>query len=149
VHLLFALPVLTVALVAGRLLGYPVGGASVLLLPVVLALELPALGGAALGLAALQAHFKDVRDLLASALTLFFFLTPVLYPLSAIPIPALTWIVRANPATPFTLAYQQLLFAGEVPGPGLWLQMALVSVVAWLAGAGLFSRLRDTLVEAV
>ena len=40
-----------------------------------------------LALSALHAHFKDVKDLLTSALTLAFFLTPVLYPLSAVGIP--------------------------------------------------------------
>ena len=30
----------------------------------------------------------------------------------------------------------------------LWTQMALVSLVAWVLGAGLFDRLRETLVEA-
>ncbi|MCL4837317.1 MAG: ABC transporter permease [Thermoanaerobaculia bacterium] len=147
-HFLFALPVLAVALAVGRLLGHPVGGWSALALPLVIALQLPMTGGLALGLAALHVHFKDVKDLLANLLALLFFLTPILYPLQLIEIPALAYVVRVSPMTPFVLGYQELLFAGRLPGPGLWAQMAAAAAIAWVAGAGLFARLRETLVEA-
>jgi ABC-type polysaccharide/polyol phosphate export permease len=149
VHLLLALPILGVALIAGHMLNPAVAGPPVLLLPAVILLELPLVAGLAIGVAALNVHFKDVRDLLANLLTLLFFLTPILYPLEAIKNDALRWLVRANPFAPFTLAYQQTLFSGVWPEPTLWLQMALVSLAAWAAGAWLFERLRDTLVEAV
>ena len=148
-HFLLALPILGAALAAGRALGQPVGGWSALLLPLVVGLELVLLAGGALALAALNAHFKDVKDILANVLTLLFFLTPILYPLAAIPYPALQRLVAANPVTPFTLAYQQTLFAGEVPGPMLWLAMAGWAAASWLLGSFLFGRLRETLVEAV
>ncbi|HTQ78885.1 MAG TPA: ABC transporter permease [Thermoanaerobaculia bacterium] len=149
VHLLLAVPIIAAAIVTGRILHYPVGGLASLLLPAVILLEIPLVAGLALGLSALNVHFKDVRDLLANLLTLLFFLTPVLYPLESLrkylPI---YWVVRSNPFTPFTLAYQATLFRGEIPAPGLWVQMAVVSLVAWLCGSWLFDRLRETLVEA-
>jgi lipopolysaccharide transport system permease protein len=149
VHFLFALPIVIVALAAGRLLGFKVGGASIAALPAILLLQLPMVSGLALGASALTVHFKDVRDLLANLLTLMFFLTPILYSLEAIRhLAPVWWAVRLNPFTPFTLAYQEALFRGELPDPLLWTQMALVSVVAWALGAGLFERLRETLVEA-
>ena len=149
VHFLFALPIVALALVAGRAFGHPVGGWPALLLPVVIALQLPMVAGLALGLAALNVHFKDVRDLLANLLTLLFFVAPIIYPLSAVTIRPLVWLIRANPFTPFVLAYQQTLFAGVVPGPWLWAQMLAVAALCWAGGAWLFARLRDTLVEAV
>jgi lipopolysaccharide transport system permease protein len=149
VHFLFALPIVIVALAAGRLLGFKVGGASIAALPAILLLQLPMVSGLALGASALTVHFKDVRDLLANLLTLMFFLTPILYSLEAIRhLAPVWWAVRLNPFTPFTLAYQEALFRGELPDPLLWAQMALVSMVAWALGAGLFERLRETLVEA-
>jgi|SRR5918999_1088964 ABC-type polysaccharide/polyol phosphate export permease len=149
VHLLFALPIVLVALVAGRILGYPVGGLSMLALPAILLLQLPMVSGLALGVSALTVHFKDVRDLLANLLTLMFFLTPILYSLETIQsFGPLYWAVRLNPFTPFIRAYQAVLFRGELPDSLLWIQMALVSVFAWVLGAGLFERLRETLVEA-
>lgn len=149
VHLLLAMPVLAAGLLIGRMAGHPVGGWGAVALPAIVLLELPLVAGVALGLAALQAHFKDVRDLLTSALTLLFFLTPVLYPLSAISVPVLRRLVRLNPATPFALAYQEALFTGRLPGLALWLEMAAVAVVAWALGCWVFERLRETLVEAL
>jgi lipopolysaccharide transport system permease protein len=148
-HLLFALPIVVVALVAGRLLGYPVGGLAVFALPGVLLLHLPMVAGLALGTSALTVHFKDVRDLLANFLTLMFFMTPILFSLDTIRhLAPVWWAVRLNPFTPFTLAYQDVLFRGRLPEASLWLQMALVSFISWVMGAGLFDRLRETLVEA-
>jgi len=149
VHFLFALPILGLALVAGHLLGYPIGGWTALLLPVAVLLQLPLVSGLALGLAALNAHFKDVRDIVGNLLTLLFFLTPILYPLSIIPGETLRALVLANPFTPYTLVYEGLLFEGVMPAPWLWWQMVAVSLVGWWLGASLFERLRETLVEAV
>jgi len=147
-HFLLALPIVGAALGVGRALGYAVGGWTPLLLPLVVAIELPLAAGLALGLAALNVHFKDVRDIVGHLLTFLFFLTPIIYPLAAVTARPLRLLVRANPFTPFTLAYQELLFHGTVPDAALWLQMAAVSLLAWGAGSWLFDRLRDTLVEA-
>lgn len=150
VHFLLALPVIAGAMLIGRYLGNEVSGLEALLLPLVVLLQLPLVSGLALGLAALNVHFKDVRDLLVNLLQLLFFLTPILYPLEWVGFPVLATAIRwANPFTPFTLAYQDLLFRGAVPEASLWLHMAAWSAIAWVAGAWLFGRLRPSLVEAV
>lgn len=149
VHLLFALPVIALGIGLARAQGHPVSGLGVLYFPLVVLLELPAIAGLSLALAALHAHFKDVKDLLASVLTLGFFMTPILYPIGAVTVPILAKLVRWNPATPFSLAFQQALFGGRAPEPRLWLEMAAVAIVFWCAGTILFERLRETLVEAL
>src|SRR6185436_8708399 len=83
-------------------------------------------------------------------LTLAFFLTPILYPLATVArVRPLALLVAANPVTPFVRLYQELLFFGRVPGPGLWLQAAGLALVAWAIGSWIFERLSQTLVEAV
>ncbi len=150
IHFLLALPIIGGALLIGRSMGKLVGGPEAVLLPAVLAIQLPMILGMALGLAALNVHFKDVRDLLINVLQLLFFMTPILYPLEWVGFPALAAVIRwANPFTPFTLAYQQILFRGAFPEPTLWLHMLVCSTVAWIVGSWLFGRLRGTLVEAV
>lgn len=152
VHLLLALPVILAALVANRLLSETMGGSviPVLFLPLVILLQLPMIAGLALGASALTVHFKDVRDLLANLFTLLFFLTPILYHLDFFgpELSLMRWLVRLNPFTPFTLAYQDVLFFGRVPEPLLWVQMAIISLLFWGLGAALFDRLRETLAEA-
>lgn len=150
VHFLLTLPVIVAAFVVARLLGYQVGGASALLLPLIIVLEIPLIAGLSLGLAALNVHFKDIKDLLANVLTVLFYMSPILYSLTMLDgRPLVQRLVIANPVSPFVLAYQRSLFFGEVPGAGLWLGMVVVSVAGWLLGAWLFERLRDTIVEAV
>jgi ABC-type polysaccharide/polyol phosphate export permease len=148
VHFLFALPILALALLGGRLLGHEVGGWTALLLPAVLLLQLPMVSGLSLALGALNAHFKDVRDIVTNLLTLLFFLTPIIYPLEQV---RESWwpFLYANPFTAFSLAYQQVLYHGTVPSWGLWLAMGITGALFWLAGSWLFGRLRETLVEAV
>ncbi len=149
-HFLLALPILGGGLLVGRWMDAPVGGWSALLLPAIVLIQLPALAGFALGLAALNVHFKDVKDILTNLLALAFYMTPVIYPLDWITFGPLRWVVSwLNPFTPFTTAYQQVLFHGVWPGPGLWLHMLGWAAVAWLAGSWLFERLSDSLAEAV
>jgi ABC-type polysaccharide/polyol phosphate export permease len=77
-------------------------------------------------------------------------MTPILYPVEWVSFPLLASVIRwANPFTPFVLGYQEVLFRGTVPDPALWLHMAAWSVITWVLGAGLFGRLRASLVEAV
>ena len=149
IHFLLALPVLGAGLLWARAEGYAVGGWGLAAIPLVILLELPLITGLALGLAALHAHFKDVRDLLNSVLQLLMFLTPIFYTLDAIKIESLRWVVRLSPTTPFTLAYQRAVIEGQLPDAGLWLHMLVVSLGGWWLGSFVFSRLRDTLVEAL
>jgi ABC-type polysaccharide/polyol phosphate export permease len=149
VHFALAVPVIAAALLAGRWLGYEVGGWGAVLLPGVVLLQLPVVAGLVLALAALNVHFKDVRDVVVNLMQLLFFMTPILYPIEWVSFPVLSAVIRwVNPFTPFTLAYQQILFRGTLPDPALWLHMLAWAALAWLLGAGLFSRLRPSLVEA-
>lgn len=148
-HFVLALPILAAALGVGRLLGYELGGWAAVLLPLIVLLQLPMVAGLCLGLAALHAHFKDVRDLVTHAMTLLFFLTPILYAIEAIPFDWVRAAIRVNPFTPFFLAYQDVLFHGVAPPAFLWLHMALVTGIFWMLGAWVFERLSETLVEAV
>ena len=148
VHFLLALPIVGVALVAGRLLGYPISGWTAALLPAVLAIEVVMVAGVAFALSALCVHFKDVRDLLGNLLVLVFFLAPIIYTPGDLP-PRFATVVQLNPMTSFTTATQDLLFFGRLPELHVWAIMAAIAAVSWVAGAALFSRLSDTLAEAV
>jgi len=160
VHLVLALPVLAAGMSLGRYLGFPVGGWAALAFPAVIVLQVVLLGGMSLGLAALNVHFKDVKDIVANLLALLFYLTPVIYTLEGISFPDEGWaqvlgglvtqFVRwCNPFTPFTEATQEVLFRGAWPDPSLWLHMVLWAAGSWIVGVWFFDRLRDSLVEAV
>ncbi len=150
VHFGFALPIIGGALVFARFHGYEVSGPSALLMPLVVLVQLPMVVGATLALAALNAHFKDIKDMLNNLMTLLFFGTPILYSLKMLD--AHPWpqrLVACNPLTPFLRAYQDTLFFGRAPSSTTWLAMIAISGVTWFLGTLIFDRLRDTLVEAV
>ena len=149
-HFLLALPILAGALVVGRLMGFPVSGWWAAALPLVIALEFFVVGGLTLGLAAVNVHFKDVRDILINILSLLLYLTPIIYPLEGIPSEPLRWAVHwLNPFAPFATAFQTILFRGAAPSLVLVAHMVAWAVVLWSAGTWLFNRLSDSLVEAV
>ena len=101
-------------------------------------------------MSALTVHFRDVRDLLANLLTLWFFATPIIYPLSQAP-PNVQRLLNLNPFTHLAVSYQEVLFR-----PGPFTQWPRLLAVGVGCGAGVprpgyfvFDRLRDTLAEEV
>ncbi|MCP3961950.1 MAG: ABC transporter permease [bacterium] len=149
VHFAFTLPVIVGAILFYSYRGYEIGGFSALSAPVVALVQLPLVAGLALGFAALNVHFKDIKDILTNLLTLLFFMTPILYTLKVLDDhPRVQWVVAHNPFTPFTRAYQETVFHGRWLTPGHWLEMIVVALVVWALGAWIFDRLSDTLVEA-
>ncbi len=149
VHHLLALPILLAGIVAAAAAGLVRIPWTVVLLPVVLAIWLLAVGGLALAVAALAVHFRDLKDLLHNLLNIFFFATPIIYPLEAIKIPILRRAISANPATPLVQVYRDVVLLGGVPSPVTWAWALGVALAFWLAGSWLFSRLRDTIAETV
>ena len=146
VHFCLGLPILAAFFIYYRV---PVLLGDLAWLPLIVFAQLLMTLGFALLLSALTVHFRDLRDLLANVLTLGFFLTPIIYPLSQTP----TWarpLLNLNPFTTLAVSYQEVLV---VPGPFTgWprlLVFAVVSVLVFAAGYFVFDRLRDTLAEEV
>jgi ABC-type polysaccharide/polyol phosphate export permease len=118
-------------------------------LPVIVVIQLALTLGLALLVSALTVHFRDLRDLLANLLTLWFFATPIIYSIAEAPA-AVRPLLNANPFTHLAVAYQEVLF---VPGPfTAWprlLAVGLFSAIVLAIGYATFDRLRDTLAEEV
>jgi ABC-type polysaccharide/polyol phosphate export permease len=149
VHHLLALPVLLAGIAVAAALGKAHFPATVVLLPFVIVLWVVATSGLALAVAALAVHFRDLKDLLHNTLNLVFFLTPIIYPMEAIPVPLLRRAVSANPLTPLVEVYRDVALLGRISAPRTWLFAALVAIVSWVVGAVVFARLRETVAESV
>jgi lipopolysaccharide transport system permease protein len=128
----------------------PLYAPDLLWFPVIIVVQLALTLGFALIVSALTVHFRDVRDLLANVLTLWFFATPIIYPLSIVPSADVRRLLNLNPFTHLAVAYQEVLFTR---GPfGGWPRLRIVGAgaLAVLAfGYFVFDRLRDTLAEEV
>jgi len=103
----------------------------------------------ALFLSALTVHFRDIRDLLANLLTLWFFATPIIYSWQQDNVKQYKQLFDLNPFTHLAISYQEALFYGPV-GHWKWLlAVGAVSVALFLVGYWLFDRLRDSFSESV
>jgi ABC-type polysaccharide/polyol phosphate export permease len=103
----------------------------------------------ALVLSALTVHFRDIKDILANLLMLWFFATPIIYSYKDAPALALSFM-DLNPFAHLAISYQEILF---FPGPfGHWKWLVALggaSVVFFLLAYWVFDRLRDSFAEEV
>src|SRR5215210_7377172 len=146
VHFCLGLPILAAFLIYYRV---PVTPTDLLWLPVIIAIQLMLTLALALLASALTVHFRDIRDLLANLLTLWFFATPIIYSLDEAP-ETIRRYLNLNPFTHLVVAYQEVLF---LPGPyDKWPRLLILgaaSLVVLAFGYFVFDRLRDTLAEEV
>ena len=96
--------------------------------------------GLSLALSAIQLIIRDVEQVLGPILDLLFFLTPILYPLAAVP-KSLQPVVSANPLT-FLLErlHEALLFKPAWPDSADLIAL-LCGLLVLLTGYAIFKRL--------
>ena len=147
VHFFLGLPILILFLVIYR---HPPDWWDLVWFPIAVVVQLVFTAGLALALAALAAHFRDIRDILANVLTLWFFATPIIYPWQDENVRAYKRLFDLNPFTHLAVAYQEVLV---VPGPFTgWprvIGVGVVSLAICAIGYFVFDRLRDTFAEEV
>jgi len=147
VHFFLGLPILVAFLIYYK---HPPDAVDLVWFPLVVAVQLLFTTALALMLAALTVHFRDIRDLLANILTLWFFATPIIYPWTQENVRRFKWIFNLNPFTHLAISYQEILFFNGPIGHWKWLlALGAVSVVLFLGGYWLFDRLRDSFAEVV
>ncbi|WP_291980477.1 ABC transporter permease [Luteitalea sp.] len=146
-HFFFGLPILLAFLIWFR---PTISFVEVLWFPVVVAVQLLFTLGLSLLLAALTVHFRDIKDILSNLLTLWFFATPIIYPMHLAPGTISKAVLNANPFSHFAVSYQEILFYEGPFGHWKWLLAIFVaSVLLFLLGYFLFDRLRDSFAEEV
>ena len=127
----------------------PVAPTDLLWFPVIVLIQLVLTVGLALLLSALTVHFRDIRDLLTNLLTLWFFATPIIYPMSQVP-ESMRRFLNLNPFTHLAVSYQEVLFIeGTFTEWPRLLAVGGVSLLVFALGYFVFDRLRDTLAEEV
>ena len=114
---------------------------SLLLLAVPIALHIALAVGLGMILACGNVFFRDVGQLANAGLTIWFFLTPVIYSPTLVPA-GLQPVLRWNPVTPIIGLYRSLILFHTFAGALGLLYCALVSgILLWL-GVYLFRRCR-------
>jgi len=104
--------------------------------------------GLSLILATTNVFMRDTRHILANVLTLWFFLTPVLYPLTQVP-EAYRFLIYLNPAAIFTMCYHDVFFWGRWPRWDLLGAMLVLSLVLVWAGVRIFEHYKEYFAEKI
>lgn len=104
--------------------------------------------GLTLPLAALNLYFHDVRFLVGVALTLWFYLTPIIYPIDIVPDKYLI-LFDLNPNSLFINAYRRAILYGEDPGLEKVLLGALIAAVTFVVGYYLFKRMEPGFADSI
>jgi ABC-type polysaccharide/polyol phosphate export permease len=123
-------------------------GLSIVALPFVVGIQLIFTVGLAFMFSALCVHFRDIQHILGNCLTLWFFLTPIIYPITNIP-EKFRFIVNLNPIAPLIFAYQDMFFYNRFPNLSQLSIVAMMAVVMYTMGSSIFEKYRGTFAEEV
>ena len=104
--------------------------------------------GLAWFLAALAVYMRDLGQINGFLLTLWFFLTPICYPVTSMPKWAVP-VLRRNPLFVLVQAYRDILLDGHAPAalPLVWLW--ILALVVFFAGHAWFYKLRKTFADVI
>jgi len=149
VHFVLATPILLAALVAYTLAGHATVRDTILLLPILMALQTIFVAGVAVTVSSAAVLFRDLRDIITNLMQLGFFVTPIIYLIENIGWRPLRALLRLNPMTPFVVSYQDIVYYGKLPGASDAFLMIAYALVSAGFGFMVFDRLRDTLAEAI
>ena len=114
-------------------------------IPLLVALQTVLNLGFAYGLAALAVFFRDVLHILGILLTLWYFLTPIIFPIAAHPNES--FLLHLNPMTPIIVAYQRTILDGVDPEWSWLAYSAAVAVGVFAIGFAFYRRASDSFEE--
>lgn len=118
-----------------------------LYLPLIIVVQLLLLLGLGLACAALNVFFRDVRSLLVLGLQLWFYLSPIFYPVSLVP----GWLrpyYFLNPMAGIIAAYRDVLLENKAPSL-YFLPAVLISLAFFLVGYWFFKRVEFQFADIV
>jgi ABC-type polysaccharide/polyol phosphate export permease len=114
--------------------------ATLVFVPLLIAIQVLLALGFAYLLAALAVFFRDVLHILGIGLTLWYFLTPIIYAIQNFAGSSAYFLLHLNPMTPLIVGYQRAILDG-VPPEGAWLLYStVVAVVVFLVGLAVYRR---------
>jgi lipopolysaccharide transport system permease protein len=99
--------------------------------------------------AGLTVFLRDIPQTLGVILNLWLYLTPILYPASAIPETWRNWIFWLNPMTSIAEVYRDLVLRGEVQHWNEWGVASAVAALLFGCGLLVYKRLRPAFADVL
>ena len=114
---------------------------TILLFPVPLIFLLLFATGIGMVLSALSVYFRDITHLYGVLTLAWTYLTPIFYPVSALP-EEIVPIVQGNPMSSYITFFREIVLYGTVPEPAMWFRCALISLAALVVGLAVFRKMQ-------
>ena len=125
----------------------PIYPAGLLFIPVILAIQIMLILGLGLATAAANVFYRDVQSLLALGIQLWFYASPIIYPVTMVP-EKLRPFYFLNPMAGILEAYRDVLLNGRLPGMYL-IPSTAVALVIFLGGYWFFKRVEYLFADIV
>jgi len=107
--------------------------------PLAVALSAAFTLGVGLLVSSLSVYFQDVAPMFEVLLTAWLYLTPVIYPVSLLPVGLAAWL-KLNPMYAHLELFRAVLLRGALPAPELWLMSVISGLGALAIGWWAFTR---------
>lgn len=119
------------------------------LLPLIWLTQLLLTAGLGYLAAGLTVFLRDIPQTIAVVLNLWFYLTPIIYPASAIPEQWRVWVFWLNPMTAIAEIYRDLILVGQVKHWGEWGFASIISLVIFYGGLWVYRKLRPAFADVL
>jgi lipopolysaccharide transport system permease protein len=122
---------------------------TLVLLPLVWATQFLLTAGIAYLTAGLTVFLRDIPQTLAVFLNLWFYITPIIYPASAIPEKFRDWVFWLNPIATISEVYRDIVLVGEISHWSEWGVTLVISTFVFLTGIKVYQRLRPAFADVL
>ena len=129
------------------LLRIPLSPVGLLYLPLILLIQLALILGLGLGAAALNVFYRDVDPLLKLVTQIWFYASPILYPVSFVP-EKWQWLYFLNPMSGIIAAYRDVLIYDRLSGDYL-LPAGVVSLLTFVVGYWFFKKVESQFADII
>ncbi|KZL48598.1 ABC transporter permease [Nodularia spumigena CENA596] len=119
------------------------------LLPLVWLTQLLLTAGLGYLAAGLTVFLRDIPQTLGVVLNIWMYLTPIIYPASAIPEAWRNWVFWLNPLTAIAEVYRDLILVGEVQHWGEWGVASAIALIIFCFGLAVYKRLRPAFADVL
>jgi lipopolysaccharide transport system permease protein len=119
------------------------------LLPIVWLPQLLITSGFAYLTAGLTVFLRDIPQSLGVILNLWFYMTPIVYPLKVIPEDWRPWILWLNPIAAIAEVHREIVLIGEIKHWGEWAIALLLSSLVFTIGLLVYRRLRPAFADVL
>ena len=118
----------------------------VLLMPVIMAVQYLFVTGLCMMLSAFYVYFRDLEHIVGIVTMVWFYLTPVLYNINIFD-GTFKKVLMFNPMTQIIMAYRNVLMYGTYPNATGFLGVTGASIIVFIIGASIFSKLQKNFAE--